>query len=582
VKTVLSRTMLTLTLFPLVLFAQVTISSSVSSDKVGVGQVFQYSVSLKGQTNNPPKLTTMPDFGKLRVVSGPNESTSIQMINFNTTATRIYTWSLLAATEGEYVIRSGALTLAGKTQRAGDIKIIVSGQATPAAENVMLRAVPSRQNVYVGQQVFVEYELWYNVSVSGLSLVEEDNAGYWVEKIDLPERSEAREDTYKGNTYKVTTILRLVVYPSRSGTLPLPMRIISVDAVLPDANRSGRFNRLFNMPFDRQKRLTLTAGGPQLQVKDLPTGGKPEEFSGLIGVFTVRSQLNADTIDVNQPLTLEIQLKGRGNLHVFQPPQIAYANDLEVYPADKQFEQNLAMAKSGEVRWQQLIIPRVAGLHIIPAFNLAWFDPEAKKYVTAEQGPFAFFSRGDARLPDSQASFASRQVEAMRNEIRFIKTESEFMLRPVLRWYSQRFLLLITGGVLVIAAFIIWRRLVANLRREAEEIRRRQAGRAARRQLRKYERNPARELPDQLTQMHDILLNFLAAKLNQPLATIERKYLRQKLTAMGVDEEVMEKLFALLRVFEAGRYAPMAMTGAMSQNAEKELRQLIDALDRRI
>jgi hypothetical protein len=157
VKTVLSRTMLTLTLFPLVLFAQVTISSSVSSDKVGVGQVFQYSVSLKGQTNNPPKLTTMPDFGKLRVVSGPNESTSIQMINFNTTATRIYTWSLLAATEGEYVIRSGALTLAGKTQRAGDIKIIVSGQATPAAENVMLRAVPSRQNVYVGQQVFVEY-----------------------------------------------------------------------------------------------------------------------------------------------------------------------------------------------------------------------------------------------------------------------------------------------------------------------------------------------------------------------------------------------------------------------------------------
>ena len=100
------------------LFAQ-KLTASVNKNKVAVGEVFQldFSVNASGKNFTPPSFT---DF---TVYSGPNQSSSMQIVNGNISQSITLSYYIAAKKEGTFTIGSASITVGNNTLQSNTISI---------------------------------------------------------------------------------------------------------------------------------------------------------------------------------------------------------------------------------------------------------------------------------------------------------------------------------------------------------------------------------------------------------------------------------------------------------------------------
>ena len=103
--------------------------------------------------------------------------------------------------------------------------------AAGGRSDLFARAEPSRETAYVGQQVLVDYTLYFDPSVQPRQTTPVgtwDAAGFWREEMDVP-ATYPHAVTLGGEPYEAVTIRRLALFPTRAGTLELAPMAFSVD-----------------------------------------------------------------------------------------------------------------------------------------------------------------------------------------------------------------------------------------------------------------------------------------------------------------------------------------------------------------
>lgn len=130
-----------------------------------------------------------------------------------------------------------------------------------------------------------------------------------------------------------------------------------------------------------QKRtLTLKSKPFALEVQPLPTTGRPASFSGAVGHFSLEASVSEREVRVGEPVDLRVVVSGDGNFDRVSTSGIRSSATLESYPPTSSQTANTKT-------FTQPIIAREAGRVEIPALELGYFDPDARRYVTAKSQP---------------------------------------------------------------------------------------------------------------------------------------------------------------------------------------------------
>ena len=139
---------------------------------------------------------------------------------------------------------------------------------------------------------------------------------------------------------RVYTVIPLAVPLNAVRTGPLTLGPFTASAVVVLPGPKSR--RRSVLPAILQSRRTKTShprdGPGQCPVPALPEQNKPANFSGAVGSFTMSATAGPTTVTVGDPITVRVQISGRGALDaVTLPAQDAWQN-FKTYPPTTKVE----------------------------------------------------------------------------------------------------------------------------------------------------------------------------------------------------------------------------------------------------
>ena len=144
-----------------------------------------------------------------------------------------------------------------------------------------------------------------------------------------------------------------------------------------------------------RKEITLVSPKKEITVNDLPEKGKPPEFDGAIGSFSLAVDARPLTVAPGDPITLHMIVQGSGNFDRVKAPVFTGTQEnWKTYPPSA----GKLTTDGGTIKkeFEQAIIPTSANIRQIPAVDFVYFDPQAKKYIRLHSDPIALTMRPSA------------------------------------------------------------------------------------------------------------------------------------------------------------------------------------------
>ena len=119
----------------------------------------------------------------------------------------------------------------------------------------------------------------------------------------------------------------------------------------------------------------------------MPKLGKPENFSGAVGHFTLSASANPKKGMVGDPITVTMTIEGVGNFDRVSSPSLNISKEWKTYTPTTSFKPEDSAGYEGKKRFEQAIIPLDASVKAIPPVQFSYFDTSSEKYVTLKTNP---------------------------------------------------------------------------------------------------------------------------------------------------------------------------------------------------
>lgn len=362
----------------------VSVQSSNSSPVTG--EYFQITVSIEG--GNPTSYKE-PDFGKLERSGGASTSTQMSIVNGKTTQKKSYAYTVVATTPGTITIGSAVTVINGKSYRSAPLKLSVrpgansktAGRGDVEQDDVFIKMELSDSVAFVGQQVILKYTIYTKSDVRSMDFMKEpEYDGFFTNHL---RNYRDKEQTIKvnGKNYTKKTIRTYALFPQRTGTFIFDPATINIG--IPTSQSRKTFFYTTNL-----KNIRLQTNEAKITVKSTPPNA-PESFSGAIGSFTMRAQVDKRTLTTDDALTVRMQIDGKGDGRFLQAPKQKENPDFDFY--DPNVIDEKASERGDQIRisksFEYLIVPKRKGnFRLQPEFS--YFDIDSMKYRTLTAGPF--------------------------------------------------------------------------------------------------------------------------------------------------------------------------------------------------
>jgi len=385
-----------------------------SKNRLGLNERLRVSFEM----NKDGDLFEPPAFSDFEVLMGPSQSTSSSWINGKRSFSRSYTYVLKPKRQGTLSIKPAYITIGGERYATEEKQVEVSAAvANPNApktaqdvanESLYLVASISKPSPYENEAVLVTYTLYFSPQVYINNFVPVDNPSYnnfWSQDIPINEY-ETRKTTYKNELFNAVDLKQVVLYPQKSGELPIEPFSLELYVQIPTGRRD-----FFGDPIMRSATKVVSAGSSVLNVKALPTEGRPENFSGAVGSFNFETSANKTTLDANESLQIQVKVSGEGNLKLLKLPELNLPSSLEQYEPEFNDEVTVsAVGMRGAVSQTYTVVPRYVGNYPINTLNFTYFDPEKERYVSLSSAPFSISVENGPVRSNTNASSPSEAV----------------------------------------------------------------------------------------------------------------------------------------------------------------------------
>ncbi|MEL6616237.1 MAG: BatD family protein, partial [Bacteroidota bacterium] len=391
--------------------AQVAVSGYADKTVLSEGDVLTFTIEITG-TDDVDALTPPRPSRHLELLS---RAPSIRQRTTYGAQTRLRLgWRYRAVAEGSGELGTMRGRAGSQTFSTDPIPIRVTARSrqrppsapTPdprasgsgASGGLFVRAVPKSREVVVGEQVLVDYVLYFDATRfsprQAIATGTWDAPGFWREELDVPtSETYPRPATLGGRSLQAVTIRRLALFPARSGTLELAPMDFQIE--MREAAQLDPFSPFFS-PF-RSRRIDRTVTAPEttVGVSPLPPGA-PATFGGAVGTFEMDAQLSSPEAQTAEPVELIVTIRGTGNVATMAAPEIEAPPGVDAYAPDS--ERSSATSQSPLVstrRFTYTYVPQ-GGSFEIPEVAWTYFDPEEGQYRTLRSGPFPVATAGAA------------------------------------------------------------------------------------------------------------------------------------------------------------------------------------------
>lgn len=608
----LLRILLFALMWPVMVMAQTepTFAGS-SKSEVSLGEQFRIVYELNADGSR----FSGPDFEGLRVITGPmtSSSSSIQIINgqMSRTYSQTYTYVVVATREGEIDLKPANVFVDGKKISSNPIKIKVqpasSSSTAPSQQqrgsqqqtdevgisekDLFLRAIVDKTSPLLGEQVIMTYRLYTRVPISSISVNKLSSfPGFWVKNL-LAEGAPLQQSTQiiDDEEYVVADIRKMALFPQRSGKITIePMELEGTAQLRVQADRRrprDPFESFFNDPFFnrniRNVERVLVSNPVEIEVKALPFAGRPQDFGGAVGQFSLQASIDRNALKTNEALNVTYTISGKGNIELIEMPRPAFPPDFEVYEPKVSGQASAsATGVTGTRKIEFLAIPRSPGDFLIPAVNFSYFDPTKNKYVELTSEAFSIqVERGTETGEDIAATVRAREgIRYLGSDIRHIKPETN-TLKPIgsFFFFSNLYLALLGLGIMLFAAILIYFRRTTRLRKNQSLLRNRQATKVARKRLKTAHKHMhVKQQNEFYLEMSQALWGYLANKFNISRADLSFETVKEALDNAQVPEVLRDEFIEVLNNCEYARFAP----GDASEKMEELYNQGIQIISK--
>ena len=391
--------------------AQVRVTAQVDTSKpIYVGEPFAYHVVIEGD-NRPGEVDISPLAGYSPEKAGARDLSQRSTIIVNGRRTEnvskryVMSYQLTAGEVGVLRLPPVSVTLANKVYKTNAVNVRIAEPGK--TEKMEIQLDFSETRCYVGQPLVmtVKWYIWtseagsvgnfqFNVPALGSGL-------FYVEDTDESLQSRNR-NSRKVNGLPVTLFQRQikhngvdslevffnkVLIPKQSGSIEIKPATISADIAEGPARRrrNSLFDNFFAAP-RQYKRFVARSKPAMLEVLPVPTEGKPEDFYGLVGEYTIAASATPTEVNVGDPVTLKIKIGGTRYLKPVQMPDLtAITGMVENFKIST--EQASSVIENGFRVFTQTIRAKNDNVAEIPPIGLSYFDASKGKYATVRTRP---------------------------------------------------------------------------------------------------------------------------------------------------------------------------------------------------
>ena len=459
----------------------------------------------------------------------------------------------------------------------------MSDPQASAQQNIHLVAEVSDTHPYVGEPITVSYKLYYRMNIGRLSVLQAPKFdSFWTQvytENDLPENKTDQKGYFRDELYNVITYHKVLLIPQKEGRQIIPALTLNMLVEV----GTGRYD-YWGEEITRTGQYAVSSQPVEIEVRPLPTQGRPDNFSGGVGQFTLTTSLSKSKVNTGESSTLSLEVRGTGNISQIRMPEPSLPSEIERYDPKLQTTSALgAQGLRGSLTEQFVLIPRVKGDYRIPKIEFSYFNPDTGKYVSLSSEQMTLNVSGDdiANHSLSQSPGQNRtqrektNVDYLNTDIGFIRLSTDLQpayYRPFYRqgWFSLLFILPL--AMLPVALGI--RLYQSKVDRNSPQSKAKKAAQAARSRLARAKKAMDRQDYQAFyLEMERALYSFIFDKLkiSRKDASIDR--IRERALRLGADEQVVRSLSDALEACNQARYA-----GFAPQQAETDYQNAVRAI----
>lgn len=570
-------------------FADKVSFTASAPDAVVVGDQFRLSYTV---TTQKVKDFRAPSIKGFDVLMGPSRSqqSSTQIVNGNVTSTSsiTFTYILMANTAGEYTIGGALIVADGNQMVSNSVKIKVlpqdqnsnGGQGGSSAhsssgtsvsdQDLFITATASKTNVFEQEAFVLTYKIYTresNLQLNNAKLP--DFKGFHSQEIEMTTNARWTPEHYRGRNYYTTVYRQFVLFPQQSGKLyidPAQFQMTIGKPVQSDDPFDAFFNGGSNVI---EIKKSIATPKIAINVSPLPAG-KPADFSGGVGEFTVSSSINSKELKTNDAITIKLVISGTGNLKLISNPEIKFPEDFEVY--DPKVDNQVRLTQEGLTGnrvIEYLAIPRHAGTYKIPGVSFSYFDIRSKSYKTLKTEEYVVnIEKGAGNADQVIANFTNKEdLKVLGKDIRYIK-QNEVTFQPKGSFFygsMSYWLFYIIPALAFIIFFIIYRKQAAENANVAK-VRTKKANKVATKRMKLAGKLLSENKKDAFyDEVLKALWGYISDKLNIPVSRLSKDNIEEKLRNHGVSEELIKDFLNALNDCEFARFAPGDENQAMDK-----------------
>jgi len=591
----------------------IKVSAYVDRTQITTDDIITFTVEVEGTTDFPNIPT--PGGDDFVVISGPSQSSSIQIINGSMTSSKTVKWRLAPTRTGKLEIKSASWRIGFKHKRkiykTDPIFITVveksrksaSGQRSQQPQksqrqsvrsktehDLYLEATPSKTTVYKGEEIDVSFDLYYkNVKTFSRKKLP-DSQGFWMEEFPTKNNPEVTTEVVNGIVYKKASIQRLAFFPTKTGELTIDPMIIDCEIIVPRQRRKSLFDDFFDDSFFSDSffsstRIKTVSSHPiKITVKPFPEEGKPSDFSGAVGKFSIKSTIDTLETTQDQALTLKYKISGIGNINALKLPDLDFPKSVEVFEpkVDRKVKNNRNKIQ-GSVVYEYVLIPRRAGNITLPAVSFSYFDPSQEKYQRAISRTFNINVHRQEKL------YASQNLGLRKEEISLLGKDIRFISRGNPTWYRSNpsifseawFWIINTFTLIIVLSAVGFHWWTEKMETNVAFARKRKAWSAAQRRLK--EAKKVMDVGNKETFfsfLDHAIIGYISDRLGLSTSGVGRREIEVKLKERNVDVEIIENTDSLLKRLDLERFSSGSLSDSDYNSLFEESQNIISSLSK--
>ena len=539
-----------------VLSAQVNFEATVSKSKLALNERLRIDFVMNQNGDN----FSPPEFENFQIIGGPNQSIKTSYVNGERKFSKTYSYFLKPLKKGKLKINQASIEIDGEIYKSLQIEVLITDSVKQPSDSVTqyyndddieLRALISKGSPYLNEPITVVYKLYYKAPINISDARETETPkfkDFWSQIIKIPQLNVKRE-IYKGQNYNVVEWRKVVLYPQKVGELEISPLSLNLVLDVPTDKRDFFGNVIYD-----QTSQMISTGMRRIIVKDLPQLGKPDSFSGAVGNFEFDVILNKNSLRATESFQAELKVKGKGNLKLFDLPDILVPNSMELFEPEREelISTNLS-GMSGSVSKFFTIIPRFQGNFPIEEVEFSYFDPNTEKYKVVKS-PRLTIDVYDGPVIGNTITNNNSNIITSNDSFRFIKLKGN--LREVnndVFFQSQFFYAIITTPFILLLSFLLFTTYKRNKKESSSEL-----IRIEERKINKMIDSAKKSIGDKILfydKIEKVIIKSLLVKFSIRMDSLNKEKIQQIGHEKGLSKDDVLLIIKIIENCEKARYS---------------------------